>query len=111
MQTERFNDTNIDGETIMLAVMDTQLLVGNRFEANVRIPLGGMEHENKEKIRWALDFFRNYACLLRRDELKRGWQCYQRAKKQLSTGMSSAFWHYLDGKRLVRRGKSVIQWV
>lgn len=107
---EKYTEINIDGETLIMEIEDHRITIGNRFEYNVRILLSGTHRENKQKIRMAFDFFRNYACLLKRNELKNGWTCYDKAFNQRSDGLSHAFWNYLSGMRLKRHGKSIISW-
>lgn len=103
--TEQFFDTNVDGRLIVLEAKETPNMgikysIGNRFDTFISC-------YNPEL---AFDFFRNYATLLSWDEIPKGWECYQKAQKQLLDNKVKAFWEYFDGKILKKRGK-VIQWM
>lgn len=73
---ERFTETNVDGETIILMVEPSRITIGNRFEYNVRILTNRTPEINYERKMQAFSFFRNVAPLLHRAELKEGWKRY-----------------------------------
>jgi hypothetical protein len=73
---DRFHETNIDGETIILMVEPHRITIGNRFEYNVRILTNRTPEINRGRTQQAFDFFRNVAPLIHRSELKEGWKNY-----------------------------------
>jgi hypothetical protein len=104
-------EINIDGDVIKMTIRDSRIDIGNNFHVAVRILLNcRMRWEDEEKKQNAIDFFRNYAPLFSYAELAKAWKAHEKACKQVLTSKQSAFWNYMDGKRLVRRGKHVIEW-
>ena len=57
------------------------------------------------------DFANNYVCYVELKDVKQAWVCYKKARKQRLDNTLNAFFNYLDGKRIVKRGKGVFQWV
>jgi hypothetical protein len=102
---ETFKDTNIDGETILMQIDGNVIRFGNRFEERCKMHLGVTTWEKQRDIRRAFDFFRNYATLLSRSELKSGFQCYRRAAEQQQDSTRNAFWRFMDGCRIQVTGK------
>lgn len=115
MVTETFNEASLDEVCIQLETNGThgavsRIAIGSRFEHVIKINCAGGYHDSK--LHQAFDFFRNYAPLLNYSEISKGWQCYQKALKQRSDTVKSAFWNYMDGKRIVfcNRKQGVFWW-
>lgn len=112
MTIDTFTAEAIDGEKIHMHIKGDIIGFGTRFEENVRWNLHGLTGVYREaKIRQAFEFFRSYAALFLREEMAEVSKCYQRAASQTSTSLSDAFWQYWEGRKIVRRGKAVHQWV
>lgn len=114
--SEKYTSQTLCGQVLVLRVVGepgsvSKMTLGDQFYPVIRcFPLRG---NNPELIHWFFDFYKNYACLLQWHEIKRGWICYQKAKKQRSDNVPNAFWNYFDGKRIkmVGRKGAVFKWV
>lgn len=102
-----YTDFNIDGDRIVMAEVRNQtglsFQIGNRFSVMVKTSDSEL----------AFDFFRNYCPMLGLSEIKKGWLSYQKARRQRSDNLVSAFWNYFEGnkiKRIDRKG-GAFQWV
>ena len=102
-----YTDINIDGDRITMTEQEcptgTKFLIGSRFFFSVQT-------FDSSK---AFDFFKNYAPMLSYGELKKGWECYQKANSQRVDSIASAFWNYFEGKsiKMLDRKGGCFQWV
>ncbi|WP_182038884.1 hypothetical protein [Vibrio alginolyticus] len=116
VSSETYISYTICGQRLVLEVFGepssvSKMTLGNRFFTVVKcLPSNS---DNAELVSWFFDYYNNYAPLLEWGELKKGWSCYQKAKKQRSDSFRSAFWNYFDGKRLklIGRKGSVFVWI
>jgi hypothetical protein len=108
---ETFRETNIDGETILMQIDGNVIRFGNRFEQNCKIHIGAFAWQKSRDVREAFDFFRNYAPLLKRSELKTGLRCYRRAANQQHDHTRNAFWRFMDEYRIQPTGKATFKYV
>lgn len=114
---ERFISHTVCGQTLVLEVFGDvgrieKMTIGNRFFISIRCyPVQCECHD--EQVEMFFDFYRNYSPLLTWEELRNGWSCYKKARKQRSDDLSNAFWNYLDGKRLklIGRKGAAFKWV
>ena len=114
---EQFMSTTACGQALVLEVFGevgkvSKMTIGNRFFTSIKAYPAQCGYSN-ETVARIFDFYRNYAPLLDWEELKKGWECYQKAKQQRSDNLNSAFWNYFDGKRLkiIGRKGAVFEWV
>jgi len=115
--SERYNSYSLCGNALVLEVFGEvgkidKMTIGGRFFTSTKCFPEKCRFHNEPVICF-FDFFRNYAPLLELDELQHGWKCYQRAKKQRSDTLQSAFWNYYGGKRIKMLGRkgAVFKWV
>ena len=114
--SERYTSTTACGQTLVIEVFGDvgevhKMTLGNRFF--IAVKCYPQNCENHDLVTWFFDFYNNFAPLLDWEELKKGWLCYQKAKKQRCDNYRNAFWNYFDGKRIrfIGRKKAVFQWV
>lgn len=113
---ETYSSETLCGQRLILEVFGepnsvTKMTLGNRFFYAVKcFPSNS---KNQELVNWFFDYYKNYAWLLNWEELKKGWVCYQKARKQRHDSVSSAFWNYFDGKsiKVISRAKGRFEWI
>ncbi len=99
LPTESFNDTDINGEPLIMDVFGepgdvSKLTIGNRF--CVAVKCHPNNNSNPELTQWFIDYYRSYAILLSWSELKSGWHSYLKAKRMKTGQLNSNFWNCLD---------------
>lgn len=116
LPSETYTSMTACGQTLVLEVFGEvgnvqKLTLGNRFFITAKCY--PKNSDNKELVNWFFDYYNNFAPLLEWEELKRGWVCYQKAKKQRCDNHHNAFWNYLDGKRIKMLGRkgATFMWV
>lgn len=113
--SEVYTSQTLCEQTLVLEVFGevgkvTKMTLGNRFF--IKVKCYPSNSDNPEMVNWMFDYYKNFAPLLSWEELKRGWLCYLKARKQRLDDHAHAFWMYMDGKRIkVGKKGSVFEWV
>ena len=108
---ERFAETSLDGYRIELRVTDDVISFGTRWDEIGRKCLHGLTAQRRAVVvSQCFDWFRNFAVLVDLREQKRAWSCFWRAVSVVSDDRRSAFWQFMDGRRIVRTGKASFRW-
>ncbi|MGR5347233.1 hypothetical protein [Vibrio mediterranei] len=99
---ETYTSQDLLGDHICLELFGeiggvTKATIGGRFDDDIVMRIDC----NEDTIKSVFDFFNNYACLLTRSELKKGWKAYQKSRSQSWFDEREAFWNYFEGRKIV----------